>query len=85
MVPARRNVRRGFYRNKMQKQLRTQTLHRRSMVESAFGALKQTHGSSVSSRKARAIRAEVLCRLISYNLFKSLNRLFQLSPGRHNI
>jgi transposase len=85
MVPVRRNVRRGFYRNKMKKQFRTQTYHRRELVEALFSALKRTLGSTIHARKARTIRAELYTKLIAYNLFKKIQRLLGQSPRPHNL
>ena len=75
MVPLRKNIRRGFYRKKHSKQFRTRTYYRRELIEAGFGALKRTLGASVSSRKARTIRSELLCRLACYNIFLFLSRL----------
>ena len=66
---------------KMQKQFRTRTYNRRQLVESGFGAMKRTEGSSVSSKKAKTIRAELYCKMVTYNLFYCLFRLLGQSPS----
>jgi transposase len=69
MIPIRRGTRRGFFRKKMQKTFRLRTYHRREIVEALFGAIKRTLGSAVSCRKAKTIKAELYCRLLTFNLF----------------
>jgi len=81
MMPKKKNAKRGFYRKKMHQAFRKRTYNRRSLVKAAFGAAKRKYGSSVSSRKARTIRTEVLGRLACHNLF---GYLFRLS-GQHLI
>lgn len=80
MSPKKKNARKGYYRKKMQKQFRTRTYNRRQLVESGFGGLKRTEGSSVSSKKAKTIRAELYCKIVTYNLFYCLFRLLGQSP-----
>lgn len=68
MIPARKNVKRGFYRKKMIKRFRTRTYHRREISESLFGATKQKYGSSMSSRLIQTQKADVYNRAILHNL-----------------
>jgi len=75
MVPKKTNAKRGFYRNKMHKKFRLKTYHRRSLIESANSSLKRKYGHSVSSKKARTIRTEVMGRLACHNIFYFINRL----------
>ena len=75
MSPKKKNAKRGHYRKKMQKLFRTRTYNRRQLVESGFGGLKRTNGSSVSSKNVKTIRAEVYCKMVTYNLFYCLFRL----------
>jgi len=56
-------------RRKASKHFRLRTYHRRELIESGNSALKRKYGSSVSSRSARMIRAELYSRLNCYNLF----------------
>ena len=56
-------------RRKASKHFRLRTYHRRELVESGNSALKRKYGSSVSSRSARMIRAELYLRLNCNNLF----------------
>ena len=51
------------------KHFRLRTYHRRELIESGNSALKRKYGTSVSSRSALMIRAEVYSRLNCYNLF----------------
>jgi len=69
MMPKKKNAKKGFFRKKMHKAFRQKTYNLRSLVEAGFGAAKRKYGSSVSSRKARTIRTEVLGRLACHNLF----------------
>jgi len=81
MSPKKKNAKRGYYRKKLQKQFRVRTYNRRQLVESGFGGMKRTEGSSVSSKKAKTIRAELYCRMVTYNLFYCLFRLLGQSPS----
>ena len=47
---------------------RERTYHRRSLVESGFSSIKRKYGASVSSKKARTIKAEIYGRLLCHNL-----------------
>lgn len=80
MIPARCNVRRGFYRHKQLKKFNLRIYHRREMSESKFSSIKRLCGSTVRCRRARTIRAELLARFIASNLFSRLIRLFHQSP-----
>jgi len=75
MIPSRRHVRRGVYRQKMQKHFRAQTYHRRELVEAVFSAIKRKYGSTIQCCKARTVRAQVFCRLILHNILHNLLRL----------
>ena len=75
MMPTKRNAKRGHYRKKMHKHFRLRTYHRRSIVETSFSCIKRLFGASVSSKTVRAIRTEVYCRLVCYNLFSLIYRL----------
>ena len=65
-IPTKGKVRRGYYRKRSKCDKRT--YRRRPMVESTFFTLKQLYGRSVSCVKARSMRAEVLIRMILYNI-----------------
>ena len=75
MIPLRKNIRRGHYRKKHAKHFRTKTYHRRELAEAGFSSIKRKMGSSVSSRKARTIRSEILGRLACHNLIGTPIRL----------
>lgn len=64
-------VRRGNmgYRKKASKKFRLRAYHRRELIESGFGSVKRKYGSSVSSKTANGIRAEIYGRLVCHNLF----------------
>src|SRR3989344_1639520 len=57
------------YRKIDNKSFNLRTYHRREMIESVFSAIKRKFGSSVSSVKFSAQRAEMYCRAISHNIF----------------
>lgn len=50
--------------------------HQRSIVESMFSALKRRYGHSVSSRKFTNQVADLYCKMITYNVFVRIMRLF---------
>lgn len=56
-------------RRKAAKHFRLRTYHRRELIESGNSALKRKYGTSVSSRSAQMIRAELYLRLNCHNLF----------------
>ena len=56
-------------RRKAAKHFRLRTYHRRELIESGNGSVKRKYGSSVSSKNCKTIRAEVMGRLLTHNLF----------------
>jgi len=68
MSPEKKKTKRGFFRNKMKKQFRIKTYNRRQVIESQFGGVKRKSGSSVNSKSAKSIRADIYCKLICHNL-----------------
>ena len=68
MIPIRKNVHKGFYRNFMKKFFDERAYHQRSLVETAFSCVKRRSGGSVYSRKARQQRAEIYARFITNNM-----------------
>ena len=80
MIPKKKNMKRGFFRRKMHKKFNLRTYHRRELVEAGFSSIKRTQGSSVSSKKARTIRSELLGRLACQNIFSLLFRTFGTEP-----
>jgi hypothetical protein len=62
-----------------QKKFRKRTYHRREMVESTFSSIKKKFGSSVSSVKFSAQRAEMYCRAITHNVMSYFLGLFERS------
>ena len=74
VIPMRDYGTKKIYRGKSfrkisNKNFNLRTYHRREMVESVFSAIKRKFGSSVSSVKFSAQRAEMYCRAITHNIF----------------
>ena len=71
-IPKRRWGKARFHnfshRERNQKYLHPKRYHRREMVESVFKAVKTKFGTSVSSVKISAQRAEMYCRAIAHNI-----------------
>jgi len=57
------------YRRKASEHFRVRTYHRRELIESGNGSIKRKYGHSVSSKNCKTIRAEVMSRLLTHNLF----------------
>lgn len=72
MAPKKKNVYRGYARNKMHKLFRDRTYHRRELAESGNSSIKRKFGASVSSKTVRTIRTEIYGRLVCHNLFGRL-------------
>ena len=68
IIKPRKNVKRGFYRKKMQKKYTERLYHRRSMVESVYSSLKRKFGQGTLARKVQTQRAEMYCAAILHNL-----------------
>lgn len=65
---------RNTLRRRLAEQIKQKTYGRRNMIESGFSSLKRKFGSSVSSKTARTIRAEIYGKLICHNIFQMLFR-----------
>ena len=52
--------------------------HKRSNVESTFGAIKKKFGESVKSKNRTAQENELLCKLIAYNITVLIHSMFEL-------
>lgn len=63
------------------KHFRLNMYHRRELIESAFSSIKRKFGSSVNSKKARTIRAEIYGRLVCQNIFLFYWR-FRTEPSK---
>lgn len=85
VIPLRKNARKGFYRRKMKKSFNNRIYHRREIVESVFGTIKQKYGCSVRCIKARTQRAEIYLRLIAHNISTLIKRLFQRTLFLYNL
>ena len=72
-IPTRGPVRRGYHRKRERHDQRT--YRRRPIVESSIYRLKQLYGRSVNCVTARNMRAEVLLRIILYNLSLIFNTI----------
>ena len=81
MIPKKSNTKKGFYRNKMLKQFRLRTYHRRELGESGNSSFKRKYGHSVSSKTVRTIRTEVMGRLACHNIFFWIYKLLGQSPS----
>lgn len=68
IIPVKKGVHRGFYRNGARKHWRKRTYNRRSLIESAIGRLKQRYGAHLYSRTTIQQRKEVLLRMIADNI-----------------
>jgi hypothetical protein len=68
IAPTRRNCRRGRHRIKLRDDFPQTEYNQRSLVETLFGSIKQLYGSHVRGRSARTNRAEIMMRLIHYNI-----------------
>jgi transposase len=53
--------------------------HKRSNVESTFGAIKKKFGESVKSKNRIAQENELLCKIISYNITVLIHEMVQLN------
>ena len=56
-------------RRRFAKQIKQRTYGRRNMIEAGFSSLKRKFGSSVNSKTARTIRAEIYGKMVCHNLF----------------
>jgi len=56
--------------------------HKRSNVETTFGAIKQKFGECLKSKKPRAQVNELLCKIIAYNITVLIHEMFEhdISP-----
>lgn len=68
IIPVKKGVHRGFFRNFMRQFWRTRTYHRRSIIESAISRLKRLYGGFLYSHTTIQQRKEVLLRMIADNL-----------------
>ena len=85
MIPARKNVRSGFYRRKQLRKFKLRVYHRREMSESKFSSVKRCYGSTIRCRRARAIKSELFTRFTASNIFSRALRHFHQSHARHNL
>ena len=53
--------------------------HKRSNVESTFGAIKKKFGESVKSKNRIAQENELLCKIIAYNITVLIHEMIQLN------
>lgn len=68
IIPVKKNVHKGFFRNFMRKFFRKRTYHRRSIIESGISRLKRLYGGFLYSQQTVQQRKEVLLRMIADNL-----------------
>ncbi len=79
LIKPRKNVKRGFYRRKQMKNYSEEKYHQRSLIESGQGAVKRKYGGYTLAKKVRAIKAELYCKAIAYNL-RLFNWRFSTKP-----
>lgn len=80
MSPWKKKTWKGWARNKQSKYFQQKVYNKRSLIEAGFGSLKRKYGSSVSSRSARGVRAEINLRMICHNIFQMLWVRFRTEP-----
>ena len=51
--------------------------HKRSNVESTFGAIKQKFGETLRSKNTTAQINELLCKIIAYNITVLIHEMFE--------
>jgi hypothetical protein len=68
IIPVKKGVHRGFYRNRARKFWRKRTYNRRSIIESGIGRNKKLYGGFLYSQLTIQQRKEVLLRMIADNL-----------------
>lgn len=76
IAPPRRGCQHGWHRKKLRDNFPCEEYHQRSIVESLFGAIKGLYGGHVHGKSARTVRAEIMMRLIHYNLSCWLQEIF---------
>lgn len=62
-------------RRKAANHFRKRTYNRRVLIEAGFSSMKRKFGSSVNSKRAKTIRAELYGRLLAHNLFGYFNEI----------
>ena len=72
-------------RQKAAQFFKPRSYHRREMAESGNHSIKQTMGSSVSSKKAQTIRTEIYGRLTCHNIFSWILQDSGQSPAFSNL
>jgi len=72
-------------RRKLSRNFRQSIYSQRVMIESGFSAVKRKYGSSVNSKTASTIRADIYGKLICHNLFSYLFRVLGQSPFTQKI
>jgi len=71
--------RKTFHYFQLQKEEFMEHYHKRSNVESTFGAIKKKFGESVKSKNRVAQENELLCKIISYNITVLIHEMIQLN------
>ncbi len=68
VIPVKKGVHKGFFRNFMRQFYRTRTYHGRSIIEAGISRLKRLYGGFLYSRNAYQQRKEILLRMIADNI-----------------
>jgi len=68
LIPSKVRTRKGLFRKIQRRGFTLEAYHQRSLVESAFSAMKRKYGGSVLGKSLVAVKSELLCRALAYNL-----------------
>ena len=71
--------RKTFHYFQLHKEEFLERYHKRSNVESTFGAIKKKFGESVKSKNRIAQENELLCKIIAYNITVLIHEMIQLN------
>jgi len=71
--------RKTFHYFQLHKEEFLEHYHKRSNVESTFGAIKKKFGESVKSKNRVAQENELLCKIIAYNIAVLIHEMIQLN------
>jgi transposase len=71
--------RKTFHYFQLHKEEFMEHYHKRSNVESTFGAIKKKFGKSVKSKNRTAQENELLCKIITYNITVLIHEMIQLN------
>ena len=67
-----------YFKGTWVKQFDEKEYHQRSKVETIFSCVKRKYGSSLRARDFHSQKKEVLCKLIAYNIDRTIKNIFYL-------